>query len=507
MVGSKNYYATDYEGEYNVTTSLNQPGSSFKPIVYLTAFANGYNSNTMIFDVETDFPIESGVYHPHNYDLSTHGPLPMRRTLAMSLNIPAVKTFYLAGKDKVIDTAESLGYGTFYDRSQIGLAAALGSNDVKLLEHAAAFATLAREGERHPTTTILKVEDRQNKILYEWQNNSSQAVDKTATQMLNAILSDPANRGGIFPGLVIPGKTLAAKTGTTNDFKDAWAMGYTPSFATGVWAGNNQGSVAMDKGADGSFVAAPIMISYMKRILEGLSDEKFSPMQTIKANKPVLQGAVGTTTQKYVDKNTKKLIKDECLAAYPAEYKIQQDFKEVHTILYYLTKEDPLGPAPTHPEKDTMFKSWETGVLGWASGQAAYLTSKTEYEDCNLHAANQTPTITIVYPASNTSITKAVFSIGAQINAGATGRTIKQVEYLIDNARVDIKTTAPFDSTYTGHSLTAGTHTLTVKATNDRNNIGTATIKFTIITESTNNNKSNTNTNKNTNTKNKVNGN
>lgn len=483
MVGSKNYYAEDYDGQVNIATSLNQPGSSFKPIVYLTAFANGYNPNTILFDVETDFPTDSGNYHPRNYDLSTHGPLPMRNTLAMSLNIPAVKTMYLVSKDRVLDTASNLGYSTFSDHNQFGLASALGSGDVKLLEHTSAFATLAREGERHPVTTILKVEDRQNKVLYEWHDATSQVINKEAVQMLNSVLSTPANRNGMFKMLTIPGKTLAAKTGTTNDFKDAWTMGYTPSFATGVWTGNNAGGVAMNKGADGSIIAAPILLGYMKRILENLPDEKFSDMPTIKANKPVLQGQIGTTVKKYVDKNTHYIIPDECVATYPAEFKVQQDFKEAHTILYYLKKDDPSGAAPTKAATDLMFGSWEKAVQTWASGQSGYLSDKTEYEDCNLHSADQTPLVIITYPTVNAELTKTTFSIATAIKAG-TKRSITQVEYLIDNQRIDLKTKPPFDSTYTGTGLTSGPHTLTIKATNDRNNTASASVKFTFITAS-----------------------
>ncbi len=497
MIGSKNYYDENYDGQVNIATSLNQPGSSFKPIVYLTAFANGYNPNTILFDVETDFPTESGNYHPHNYDLSTHGPLAMRNTLAMSLNIPAVKTMYLVGKNRVLDTATTLGYSTFSDHSQFGLASALGSGDVKLLEHTSAFATLAREGERHPVATILKVEDRQGNVLYEWHDTSSQVVDKTAVQMLNSVLSTPANRNGMFGALNIPGKTLAAKTGTTNDFKDAWAMGYTPSFATGVWTGNNAGNVSMNRGADGSIIAAPIMIGYMKQILENLPDEKFSNMPTIKANKPVLQGQASTTEKKYVDKVTQHVISDECVASYPPEFRVQKEFKEAHTILYYLKKEDPAGAAPAKPESDPMYKSWEDAVQLWAGGQPEYLSDKTEYEDCELRSIDQTPIVTITYPTTNTKLTKSTFNITISIKAG-TGRSIKQIEYLIDNQRVDLKTKSPFDSTYTGTGLTSGNHTLTIRATNDRDNLGTASVKFSFDNESTTNN-NNANSNKNAN--------
>ncbi len=288
MVGSKNYYDEEYDGQVNVATSLRQPGSSFKPIAYLTAFANGYNPNTTLYDVETDFPIETGNYHPRNYSLGQSGPVSMRHSLAQSLNIPAVKTLYLVGIDKVLDTAESLGYTSFEDRSRFGLAVVLGGGEVQLLEHTSAFATLAREGMRHPTTTILKVEDQKGEVLYEWSNSEQRVVDEAAAQNLNSVLSDSGARYG-FNALNVAGKTVAAKTGTTNDYRDAWTMGYTPSFAVGVWTGNNDNS-EMKAGAAGLVVAAPIMSSYMSRLLEGLPNETFNASPPAEANKSVLWG-------------------------------------------------------------------------------------------------------------------------------------------------------------------------------------------------------------------------
>lgn len=508
MVGSKNYYAENYDGQVNVALSPRQPGSSFKPIVYATAFANGYNPNTILFDVETDFPTETDNYHPRNFSLGESGPLTMRRALGQSLNIPAVKTLYLTGKDKVLDTAEALGYTTLSDRDRFGLALALGGGEVKLLEHASAFATLAREGERHPVSSVLKVEDRSGNVLYEWADNISQVLDKAVVQQLNSVLTDQSARAG-FTALNISGKTIAGKTGTTNDFHDAWTMMYTPSFATGVWVGNND-NTAMKNLADGVIIAAPIANDYMSHVLEGLPDESFTVPPKASANKPVLSGVIGETVEKYVDKGTQHIIPDDCVDTYPAEFKEKKEFKEVHTILNYLRKEDPLGSPPNDPNADPMFASWEKAVTLWAEGQADYITEKTEYEDCNLRSPDQSPTIHIVSPGEGERVTKETFNIETRISAG-TNRSVKKVEYIIDKVTVEVQTTQPFMSHYVPTTLTTGNHTLTVRVTNDRDNVSEDTIAFNYSTTPTNSNSninnsntnnSNSNTNKNNNTNN-----
>ena len=498
MVGSKDYYAEDYDGQVNVAVSPRQPGSSFKPVVYVTAFSNGYNPNTVLFDVETDFPTETGNYHPRNFSLGTSGPLTMRRALANSLNIPAVKTIYLAGKDKVLDNADALGYTTLGDRDRFGLALALGGGEVKLLEHASAFATFAREGERHPTASILKVEDRSGNVLYEWTDSATQVLDKTAAQNLNSVLSDQGARGSTFAALNIPGKTTGGKTGTTNDFHDAWTVMYTPSFVTGIWTGNND-NTEMDYLADGVIIAAPIANDYMSRILEGLPDETFSAAPKSTANKGVLNGEIGEKVEKYVDKGTKHIIPDECVDSYPAEFKEKKEFKEAHTILQYLRKEDPLGSPPSDPASDPMYATWEKAIQAWAEGQDEYITEKTEYEDCNLRSADQTPTITITVPSNGSTVTSETFAIQTRVHPG-TNRTVKQIEYSIDGTVVDVQTSSPFESDYIPTTLTAGKHTLMVRVTNDRDNTASASVGFTYDNTTTEKN-----TNENTNSKNNTN--
>ncbi len=170
MVGSRDFFNESISGQVNVVTRPRQPGSSFKPFVYAAALAKGYTPDTILFDVITVFKTETKDYEPHNYDGREHGPVSLKNALAGSLNIPAVKTLYLTGINQVLDLASQLGYTTLKDRSRFGLSLVLGGAEIKLIEHANAYATLAREGNFLPSTGILKIEDATGKTLEEYQN-------------------------------------------------------------------------------------------------------------------------------------------------------------------------------------------------------------------------------------------------------------------------------------------------------------------------------------------------
>ena len=284
MVGSKDYYDAAIDGQVNITTSQRQPGSSFKPFAYAHAFELGYQPETMILDARTDFgPDGSGKdYIPRNYDGRFHGLLPMRSTLAMSLNVPAVKVLYLASIDGTLDLAHRMGITTLNDRKRYGLSLVLGGGEVKLLDMASAFSVFATEGVRNPAQSVLKIVDRSGKIYQQEELNPQRVMDVQIARKINSILSDNHARTPIFgpkSPLVLEGKTVAAKTGTTSEFRDAWTVGYTPSIAVGVWAGNNDNR-PMKAGADGVFVAAPIWHDYMTRILTDKPDETFIAYDT-----------------------------------------------------------------------------------------------------------------------------------------------------------------------------------------------------------------------------------
>jgi penicillin-binding protein 1C len=359
MVGSKNYYDPSIDGQVNVTISPRQPGSSFKPFVYSEAFIQGYQPETLILDARTDFgPGGAGGkdYIPRNYDGKFHGLLPMRSTLAMSLNVPAVKVLYLVGIDNTIDLAHKMGITTLNDRQRYGLSLVLGGGEVKLLDMTGAFSVFATEGMRNPVQAVMKIVDSRGKI-FEQENISPQRVlDVQVARKINSILSDNRARTPIFGSnspLVISGKTVAVKTGTTSEFRDAWTVGYTPSVAVGVWAGNNDNR-PMRSGADGVFVAAPIWKDYMTQILAGQPNETFVAYDTYNAKNS--SANILTKVTYYNSKTGKKISEEKASKTDPAKVEKRVEYVQI----------DPSGnrqvagamnialPSPTDP----MFKQW-----------------------------------------------------------------------------------------------------------------------------------------------------
>lgn len=476
MVGSRNYFDEEIDGQVNIAIRGNQPGSSFKPIAYVTAFERGYTPETMLFDLKTDF----GDYTPSNYDGGERGPISMKKALAGSLNIPAVKTLYLAGVNNVIDTAHDLGYTTLNDPDRYGLSLVLGGGDVKLLEHVSAFSTLAREGVRYPHTAIIKVEDRDGKTLEEFtESEGEEVIDRVAVQQLNSILTDNNARAYIFGSsnfLTLPDRPVAVKTGTTNDYKDGWTMGYTPSIATGVWVGNND-NTEMSRGADGSVVAAPIWNQFMKRILVGSPVEIFKQPPANNSEKPILKGEIDTITKRVVDIYSGKTIPQSCIDTYPEKYKKEVDFKETHSILYYVDKNDPEGPNPKNPASDPQFNQWEAPVRAWAERNGYVSPGKEVFEDCGFRPTEEQPTVTITKPIKDSELNEETFSVSTKSTASGNHK-INKVEYFIDKTLVESVTKKPFQTSYSPFNLTNGSHTLTVIAYDEVSNFSQASVTF-----------------------------
>ena len=276
MVGSRDYNAPGF-GAVNVMLAELQPGSSFKPIAYATAFAKGWNGSTQVDDKPIREPNGDGTYYqPKNYDLKFRGKVTLRRALGNSLNIPAVQVLKFAGIPQTLDMAHRLGITSLNDPSRYGLSLVLGGGEVRPIDMATVYGTFANQGMNVKPRAILKVSDRFNdNITKDNHPKPVRAIESKYAAMISSILSDNAARTEEFgPNSPLKlSRPAAAKTGTTNDFRDNWTVGYTPSLVTAVWVGNNDHS-AMNN-VDGITGAAPIWHDYMEFALAGTPIENF----------------------------------------------------------------------------------------------------------------------------------------------------------------------------------------------------------------------------------------
>jgi len=352
LVGSKDYFNIADEGNFNVAIANRQPGSAFKPFAYATALAKGYPDDTVIFDLKTEFnpncePDASQTkdrygtdcYHPQNYDGRFRGPVTFRQGLAQSLNVPSAKVLYLAGVNDTIDLAEKMGITTLGDKSRFGLSLVLGGAEVKLVDLVSAYGVFANEGIRSPWSFIQKIESSNSSVLEEKENKPERVLDPQIARLITNMLSDNSARAPVFgysSSLYIPGRDVAAKTGTTQENRDAWVVGYTPSLAAGVWTGNNKNESMTKEGA-GISASGPMWHEFMAKALSTMPNEKFPNPDPVTANKVMLNGNY-------------------------AYLRDGSSSPEYHEILYYVDRRNPLGPMPTNPNLDSQFKNWEWAV-------------------------------------------------------------------------------------------------------------------------------------------------
>jgi len=236
MVGSRDYFDEKIDGNFNIALAERQPGSSFKPFVYSAAFKKGYTPETVLFDLRTQFSTacapdnftsEGNCYSPNNYDEKFRGPVSIRNALAQSLNIPAVKTLYLAGIGQSLKLARDLGITTLKDTARYGLTLVLGGGEVKLVEMVGAYSVFANEGVKNELASVLRIEDSHGNVLEEFKSNPKEVLDRDITLQISDILSDNVARTPLYGSnslLYFPGRDVAAKTGTTNDKRDAWIL-------------------------------------------------------------------------------------------------------------------------------------------------------------------------------------------------------------------------------------------------------------------------------------------
>ncbi len=372
MVGSADWHATSsypegcssgidclFDPKFNIAVGIKnspgrQPGSAFKPFAYAAAFKKGFTLDTILWDTKTEFNVNCNpgatqvkdkyglkCYHPQNYDGRFRGPITMKESLAQSINLTSVKTLYLADIKETIQLAKSLGITTLIeDPSQYGLTLVLGGGEVKLLEMVSAYGVFAAEGLMTLPVSILKIEDSNGNIIEENKKTPKRVLETQICRMINDILSDNEARTPVFgprSPLYFENWSVAAKTGTTQEYRDAWTIGFTPSIVAGVWVGNNDNSPTAKK--PGVVLASPLWHQFMEKALSKYPQQSFEKPEPMSVSKPVLKG------------------------------ELEEDY---HSILYYLDKNDPQGATPTDPSRDWQYKSWERGIENWLSSHPEF---------------------------------------------------------------------------------------------------------------------------------------
>lgn len=352
MVGSRDFFDKKIDGQYNATLALRQPGSAMKPFIYSLALTRGYTRDTVVFDVPTQFSTVCNpsdvfnstppCYAPSDYDNKFRGPMTFETALAQSINVPAIKVLYLVGIKNAIDLAKSFGLATLGDPGRYGLTLVLGGGEVRLLDLAGAYSAFANDGVHNVPSGILEVSDANGTVLQKFSQQSSTVLPSNIARDVSAMLSDAPARLPEYPlnsPLSFSGYDVAVKTGTTDDTRDAWVVGYTPSIAIGVWAGNNDNSPMVKTIA--GFIAAPMWHEVMAYALSKYPKAYFGEPSPIYASvPPMLRGdwrvpdAGGNTIP--------------------------------HSLLYWTDKNNPPLP-PANPSNDPQFSYWEYGISAFYS--------------------------------------------------------------------------------------------------------------------------------------------
>ncbi|MBU0648380.1 PBP1A family penicillin-binding protein [Patescibacteria group bacterium] len=457
MVGSKNYWDTENDGNVNVATSKRQPGSSYKPIIYAIGFMDKWFPGSTLYDLKTDF---GGGYTPDNYDKSFRGPVSVRTALQNSLNIPAVKMLALVGLEKAIKISNDLGIKSLNDPDRYGLSLVLGGGEVKLIELTNAYAALANQGKYHDPVYIIKITDYQNNTIEEWSEEDKKKEEKEVfspqiAYLMSNVLSDNIARTPSFgsnSNLYLGDRPVAAKTGTTDEYRDGWTLGYTPSLVTGVWAGNNDNTPMYN--APGIYVAAPLWNEYMRFALEGTEIEEFVKPEGIESVsvdkysnlKPVEGSPVstdigaswhhpgespqGVTTYRVCKANGKLADSD-----IPADLTEAKTYRVIHS-------EMPDNPA------------WETPVQSWAA--SANISAPPPEEKCSL--VDIKPTISITFPSNNSTV-NSILNISTSANAPSG---VSSVEFFFDGSSIGSANQEPYSMSYDVSSKPDGQHFVSV---------------------------------------------
>ena len=498
MVGSKDYFAKSepegckegsgctFEPNVNAAISTRQPGSATKPIAYAKAMQKGYTASQVYMDVKTTFPGgDQKDYVPVNYDGQLHGPVQMRYALGNSFNIPAVKNLALVGVKDVMDLGYRMGLSTWEPTTQnvasVGLSLTLGGREVKLLDLTSAFGVLADKGNQQDPISILKVTDQKGKTLFEYKPTEGKKVlEPGIAFIISDILADNGARTTAFGSnsvLNIPGKTVAVKTGTTDQKRDNWAIGFTPSVVVGVWVGNNDNSVMSPVVASGVTGASPIWNKIMAAALKNKSNEGFAKPDNI-----TQQDVDGLMTGKPHGGSPTR--KEYFIAGTEPknESSAYQNLKVCKSNPHRLANDNEDGDnkdvVVLKEDDPTGFNKWQQAIDSWVLTSAdPRLVGATKGCSGVPGFTAGTGGVIEIVNVSNGANVPHVFDVLAKTNSPAG---VKKVTWLIDGAQKSTQTSEPYALHVEFPGNDKGSHTITVTLEDNNGGIFSSSIGVTV---------------------------
>ncbi|MBW6441364.1 transglycosylase domain-containing protein [Patescibacteria group bacterium] len=503
MVGSRGYNLDPYpegcvsgatgEGSclfdpyVNVALAKRQPGSAIKPITYATMLSQGYTVAYPFVDVPTNFEgsAPNKPYQPTNYDGSYRGVMPLRKSLGNSINVTAVKALKIVGIDNMIDQAEKMGITTFTDRDRYGLALTLGGGETKLLELTGAFSVFAAKGIYREPNPIIEVTDQRGRVVYKPSMAEKRALSEEVAFLISDILSDDGARSDVFGAgslLNVPGRQVAVKTGTTDDKRDNYAIGFTPSVVAGVWVGNSNNDRMNPYVASGISGATPIYRRFMMEYLEGKEVERFENPPTVE--KMEVDRLTGGLPYKDFDRRTEWFAKNTQPTAVSDWYQRIRICKIDGRIANESCIEADQSKEADFIRIRAEFNEWQSSVDSWVKG--AYkddekyfppeMVSRLEFDEDG-KVSNKDDVYAQIVGYKNGDSVNLNFRLNVEVSSY---RDIERVTFYMDEEKVSEDKNSPYGYTFSLSADKIGEHTFKVIATDEKDNKGSDEIKLNV---------------------------
>jgi len=504
MVGSRDYNASPepegcvsgttaedsckFDPYVNVTLALRQPGSAIKPVTYATMLSQGYTAGFPFLDVPTRFKGEAvdKPYIPENYDGRFRGAAPLRKALGNSLNIPAVKALSIVGIDNMIDQAEKMGISTFKERQRYGLALTLGGGETRLLELTSAYNVFAAKGVYRRPTPIIEIKDANGNSLYKWQDTGGvQALEPEIAFLISDILSDDGARSDAFGAgslLNITGHQVAVKTGTTDDKRDNYALGFTPSIVAGVWVGNSNNEKMNPLVASGMTGATPIWNRFMKEYLKDKTPEKFEPTKNLK--KIEIDKLTGMLPVEENDKRWEWFITGTEPTAKSDWYLKTEICKIDGRIANEGCKDADETEVNTYIKIKAELPEWQYAVDSWVKESynkdekyfPPQMVSRLEFDGGEV--ANKDDVNVDVLDLDEGSKVYLDFRLNAEVSSY---HDVEVVRFYMDGEKVAEDKSVPYGYNFALSAGNIGRHEFEVTATDEKGNKGSKKIELEVI--------------------------